>query len=105
MSASRFSGILNQAKGRKPEPVEVLPELAPPIASPSPALLDPPAPRGPGRPRGKRSDPTFDQVSAYLPHALYHQVRLELMKDDKGQEFSELVHELLADWLKRRPIA
>ena len=58
---------------------------------------------GRGRPRGKRSDPTFDQVSAYLPHALYHRVRLELMKDDKGQEFSELVHELLADWLKRRP--
>jgi hypothetical protein len=118
---SKFRGILDVAKGRAPEPDDTLARPSPtpatastttppapgsstptPAAPPSPAPVDAPAARGPGRPRGKRSDPTFDQVTAYVPHGLYHRVRLALLEDDQGQEFSELVAELLTGWLAVR---
>jgi hypothetical protein len=121
---SKFRGILDVAKGRAPESDDApaKPSPTPPTASattppppesparpsaapPSPAPAETPSPRGPGRPRGKRSDPTFDQVTAYVPHDLYHRVRLALLEDDRGQEFSELVTELLAGWLADRPRA
>ena len=62
----------------------------------------PPAPTRPGRPPGKRSDPGFVQVTAYVPGDLYRRVRIGLLEDAKGQEFSELVAELLVDWVKSR---
>ena len=118
---SKFRGILDVAKGRAPEPDDAPAESSPTLpaasattppppgstarpsaAPPSPAPAEVAPPRGPGRPRGKRSDPTFDQVTAYVPHDLYHRVRLALLKDDRGQEFSELVAELLAEWLAGR---
>ncbi len=92
---SRFNDILKNAKGR----AEVGPT---PDADPSPALPEPPPARRPGRPPGKRSDPNFDQVTAYIPHEVNRRVRAALIEDDKGQEFSELVAELLAGWLKSR---
>lgn len=109
---SKFRGILDVAKGRAAEsddapivPSPTPPAARPSAAPPSPAPAETPSPRGPGRPRGKRSDPTFDQVTAYVPHDLYHRVRLALLEDDRGQEFSELVTELLAGWLADRPRA
>lgn len=118
---SKFRGILDVAKGRAPSPAEPLDDppsitARPSTPTPSAVVASPPtiatpppappaealAPRGPGRPRGKRSDPAFDQVTAYIPHAMYNRVRLALLEDDKGQEFSELVADLLADWLTRR---
>lgn len=63
-----------------------------------------PAPRRPGRPKGKRSDPSFEQVSAYIPGDLHHGVKLALLQERQGREFSELVTELLTGWLNNRPI-
>jgi hypothetical protein len=119
---SKYAGILGAAKGRAPEPddgptqksppppaasARTVPPVAaptpPPAAPPSPAPAEIATPRGPGRPRGKRSDPTFDQVTAYVPRELYRRVRIALLEDDRGQEFSELVAELLAAWLADRP--
>lgn len=48
--------------------------------------------------QGKRSDPNFTQVSAYIPKALHKRVKIELMKGD--QQFSDLVTELLTEWLE-----
>jgi hypothetical protein len=53
-----------------------------------------------GRPPGKRSDPGYVQVTAYIPSDLHHNIKLALLQERKGREFSELVGELLADWLK-----
>jgi hypothetical protein len=95
---SRFDGIL-KAKGRRPGPGEAPPESPP--ASPPPAA--PPSPAPPrGRPKGKRSDPAYEQVTAYIPGALYRDVRIGLLQDAKGQEFSELVADLLSAWLAGR---
>lgn len=51
-----------------------------------------------GRPRGKRSDPGFRQVTAYLPKDLYRRVKLKLLEAGE-QDFSELIADLLAAWL------
>lgn len=99
---SKFRGILDSAKNRDPEPAAQLP-----VPPPEPPKVEPPpspAPvvRGPGRPRGKRSDPSFAQVTAYIPEATHRAVKIALLQEGEGREFSELVDELLSDWLKSR---
>ncbi|MGB2925430.1 MAG: hypothetical protein WBB82_09020 [Limnothrix sp.] len=49
--------------------------------------------------KGKRSDPSFTQVSAYIPKELHKQIKIELM--DSDQDFSGLVTELLTEWLEK----
>jgi len=118
---SKFSGMLDATK-RGPSdpdggPVEPLPAAptglspGPPAAPiPAPFALDSappappeaPAPRAPGRPKGKRSDPAFEQVTAYIPSALYTRVRIALLEDGRRQEFSDVVAELLSGWLGGR---
>lgn len=119
---SKFATIIEQARGRGPEPDDTTPgettttpavpipeppavELPapPPAEGTPPALLSVPASKGPGRPRGKRSDPDFEQVTAYLPSAIYTRVRIALMEDGRRQDFSALVAGLLAGWLDDRP--
>jgi len=95
---SRFDGIL-KAKGRGPDPDEAPPDPTP--ATPSPTAPPSPAPRK-GRPPGKRSDPAYEQVTAYIPGDLYRKIRIGLLEDAKGQEFSELVADLLSAWLAGR---
>lgn len=51
-----------------------------------------------GRPRAKRSDPNYLQVTAYLRRATYTAARKRLF--DEEREFSELVEDLVAEWLK-----
>lgn len=106
---SRFGDILKNAK-RPPVPEEA-PADPPPAAeavvertpqAPAPTAGPPsPAPRK-GRPPGKRSDPSFEQVTAYIPRELYRKVRIALLEDDRGQEFSELTAALLSAWLDGR---
>lgn len=52
----------------------------------------------PGRPKGKRSDPNFTQVTSYVKKETYKQVKRELLDDER--EFSELIQELLEEWLE-----
>jgi hypothetical protein len=99
---SKFTGILSHAKGREPEPKR---EPQPPAIEsppPSPAPVETPAPKKRGRPAGKRSDPGYVQVTAYIPSELHHNIKLALLQERKGREFSELVGELLAAWLESR---
>ena len=53
-----------------------------------------------GRPSGKRTDPDYAQVTAYIRKATHHGVKLRLLQEGQGREFSELVEELLAGWIK-----
>lgn len=55
-----------------------------------------------GRPRGKRSDPRYTQVTAYIQSQTYRNVKVALLLDGNGQEFSELVEDLLIDYLNTR---
>jgi hypothetical protein len=53
-----------------------------------------------GRPAGKRTDPDYSQVTAYIRKSTHHGVKLRLLQEGQGREFSELVEELLAGWLQ-----
>ena len=56
-----------------------------------------------GRPRtGKRSDPEYRQVSAWIRRNTYDRVTHRLFNREERREFSELVQELLSEWLKSR---
>ena len=46
---------------------------------------------------GKRSDPSYTQVGCYLPRELNNRVKMKLVADSR--DFSDLVAELLDDWL------
>ena len=52
-----------------------------------------------GRAKGKRSDPNYTQVGAYIPKAIDKAVKRKLIDED--MDFSELVAQLLDEWVNR----
>lgn len=63
-----------------------------------------PPKRGRGRPKGsaggKRDDEHYTQASAYILRKTHKKVKAALIEDEK--EFSELIEELLTEWLEAR---
>ena len=57
-----------------------------------------------GRPggRGKRQNPTYAQVTAYIPKKLHGETKVNLIRQG-NREFSELVEELLWAWNLKQP--
>ena len=107
-TASALAGILKARRGddspAHPAPAvaaSIEPETAPP---PSPAPL-PGAPfpdaKGVGRKgrSGKSSDPKYSQFSVWLRKDTRKKVGRALDDADTGQDFSELVQDLLEKWL------
>ena len=82
MTESKFSAVLNQ---REKEDKDTSVEKG--------------KKRGPGRPRGKRTNPDYEQVTAYIPRSLHDKVKIALIESER-KEFSQLVEELLARWLQ-----
>ena len=87
---SKFKGLIDAAKSRKNT-----------AAVPAPVVI-PTKPRGRGRPPGKRSDPNFEQITAYIRKHTHQGVKIALLQEGRGREFSELVEDLLAEWLHAR---
>ena len=58
------------------------------------------SPRSRGRPAGKRTDPEYNQVTAYIRKSTHHAVKVRLLQEEQGTEFSELVEQLLSAWLQ-----
>lgn len=54
-----------------------------------------------GRSRGKRSDPNYTQIGAYIPKDLDRAVKRALV-DEENLDLSELVAQLLDEWVKRK---
>jgi hypothetical protein len=52
-----------------------------------------------GRRPGKRSHPDFEQITAYIREDTHHAVKIALLKNGR-KEFSELVEDLLCQWLQ-----
>lgn len=97
---SKFDAILGAAKGETPAEAETqAPQVAPGQPEPTPAVTEPQKKRG-GRPKGKRSDPNYEQVTAYIKKETHQQVKIALLQNGGGQDFSELVDELLVKWLR-----
>jgi hypothetical protein len=56
-----------------------------------------------GRPKtGKRSNPDYTQVSAWVKRDTYRRVMDRLYVKENRREFSDLVQERLEAWLKER---
>ena len=66
-----------------------------PAAAPAPDA----ARRPRGRPRGKRSDPEFEQITAYIARQTHRDTKIALLQEGRRREFSQLVEELLQQWL------
>ena len=95
---SKFKNILdaaNQPKEQKTakKKVQAVPE------SSSQIRPQEPQPIKKGRPKGKRSHPDFEQVTAYIRSQTYRQTKIALLQQDELSDFSELVEELLTEWL------
>lgn len=50
------------------------------------------------RTRGKSADPGFTKVTAYIRKETHQAVKIKLLQEGQGREFSELVEELLSTW-------
>jgi hypothetical protein len=84
--------------------VTVLQEEEPIAPPPKPEMLktkqpEPIIEKRRTRPRGKRSDPNYEQVGAYIPKTLNKKVK-RLLIDEDG-DFSDLVTKLLEDWVEQ----
>lgn len=55
-----------------------------------------------GRPRGKRSHPDFEQITAYIGKQTYRDTKIALLQEGENRQFSELVEHLLREWLENR---
>ncbi len=67
----------------------------------------PPAPveeqrRGRGRPAGKRSDPEWKLYSHFLKKQTQRAATNILRNEDNGQDLSDLLQQLLAQWVAQR---
>lgn len=109
---SSFKNILKSHKEGQEHSVEELPPPSPALASAAPVAeaIKPKRPNDKppelkkkrGRPSGKRSDSEFNQVTAYIRKDTHLGVQMLLLKDGKVRDFSELVEDLLAKWVKSR---
>lgn len=96
---NRFGPLSAALKG------EVLPEQITETQEPSSDLeappltpvVDTPQPAKRGRTKGKRSNPDYEQVGAYIPKALNLEVKRLLLERDI--DFSDLVAQLLKQWV------
>ena len=52
-----------------------------------------------GRPRGKRSNPEYEQVTIYIRRDTHQDAKIVLLKAGR-LEFSDLVQRLVAGWLQ-----
>lgn len=55
-----------------------------------------------GRPSGKRTDPNYVGFTTYIRKETHRSVKRALFDDPDERELSELVEDLLTDWLKTK---
>jgi hypothetical protein len=89
---SKFSGFLTKAR-QLPEDEPV--ELEPPVN-------ETPVARGRGRPRSKSSDPEYQSTTVILRKTTKRRAAHLLEDREMGKDLSELIEELLTEWLTRQ---
>lgn len=86
--SNRFESLTAAIKGEVDLPVAAEPEVE---------IAPAPVPSKRGRAKGKRSNPDYEQVGAYIPKSLSLKVKRLLLEEPI--DFSELVAELLQEWI------
>ena len=91
-----FSTLKPNTPPPSPAPVE---EVAPVVETPAVSEAKP----GRGRPAtGKKSNPEYCQTSVSVRKETHKRVKMALLSDGNGVDFSDLVEDLLSGWLKLR---
>ena len=90
---SKFSGALAKLKRPAPPPTATRPDQPSHKAAPS---------RGKGRPPGKRSDPDYQPTTVLLRKQTKKTASRLLEDADTGQDLSELIEQLLAEWIQQQ---
>jgi hypothetical protein len=99
---SKFAGALARLK----QPAAAEPPLEEPavqerLATPMPVAVT--AGGGKGRPpTGKRSNPEWDRYTVLLRKVTHKRALRRLQDMDTDQDLSELLNEVLTEWLERR---
>jgi hypothetical protein len=102
---SKFTAAMNAVKDRSSEAPVAIEALEASVER-TPRAVAPVRLAGKrrGRPAGKRSRETTVQVTAYVESAIYIETKIRLLQNaqitGEKQDFSELVQQLLAEWLK-----
>lgn len=100
---SKFTSAMNAAKERSSQVADVL-EQHPAMPRTTELRSDPPPTVRRGRPLGKRSNHESVQVTAYIQAETHYATKLALLtntrRGEQKKDFSDLVQELLAGWLK-----
>lgn len=96
---NRFKDVINAAREREIQPQQH--EQQPQQRPQAPAQPQPEPRRG-RPPGGKRNNPDYEQVTAYLKKDTYRRVKIRLLEMERQGEFSELVEVLLTRWLQGR---
>jgi hypothetical protein len=91
---SKFSGALAKLKQRPVSPpAAIRPDRPPHETAPS---------RGKGRPPGKRSDPDYQPTTVLLRKQTKKTASRLLEDADTGQDLSELIEQLLTEWIRQQ---
>ena len=92
-----------EAKAPSPPPSAAIQPPAPPAApAPAAAPVVPAAGQGRGRPPGKRSDPDWKPRTILMRTKTHRRVSGILLERDDGPDLSELIDELLSDWISKQ---
>lgn len=98
----RRSGEGEGAPADEPGAAAPTPLPAAPPEPPMPPLAVYAAPRPQGRPPGKRSDPDWKPRTILMKTKTHRRVSAVLLEQDAGPDLSELVDELLTEWLTKQ---
>jgi hypothetical protein len=85
---SKFTGVLSKLKQ---------PQVAEPPLTPETTQV-----RGRGRPHGKSSDPDFQPTTVILRKRTKRTAARILEDQETGQDLSDLIEELLTEWIQRQ---
>jgi hypothetical protein len=99
---SKFAGALARLKQPTAERAAAEPAVMDGPATPSPRQAAVATGSGKGRPAtGKRSDPEWNRYTILLRKKTHKQASRRLQDLDTGQDLSELMDQLLTEWLER----
>ncbi len=102
---NRFKDVMNAARNQSQVPYNN-PQQQPQeeVLQARSDLGQIPQPVKRGRPAGgKRNNPQYEQVAAYIPKDLYKRVRMRLLEMEPEGQFSDLVEFLLNKWIQSNP--
>jgi hypothetical protein len=100
MAESKFSALFDNAPPAEPAPPERREKTETPERRPIMRVREPVRQAGPGRPPGKSSNPEWEQTTVQLKRATKQAARAILLTLD-GQDLSEVLQQLLDQWVKK----